>query len=317
MTSVALAIDLGGTNLRGAVITSTGQILVRHSRKTRAHEGPDAVIQRIDELIQELAEEADLEQDVAVGIAAPGPLDPYSGIVHFAPNLPGWIDIPLRDRLAALTNRRIYIGNDGNAAALGEYYFGRTKEVRHLIYVALGTGFGGGVISNGGLVDGKRGLGAEIGHIPVALTGPRCSCGSIGHVEAFCSGWAIARDARLLVETGRGDAIAAASESGLIDARAVRSAAERDDPAAKHILHSAGWALGAGLASFVNIFNPEMIVIGGGLADIGDFLMIPARESLQLYAIPAIAEDVQITYSNLDTRTGIYGAAALVFHDML
>jgi glucokinase len=315
MVDTTLAFDLGGTNLRCTVVHRNGDIEAEQQALTEGERGVDAVIEHMAEMIEAVAANAGLDTAVPVGVAAPGPLDPRAGIVRFSPNLAGWTNIPLRERLEALTGRTIHLGNDANAAALGEYYFGAASDVRHLVYVALGTGLGGGVICDGRLIDGINGLGGELGHTCVNMDGPRCTCGSSGCVEAYCSGWAIARDGQALARAGRSDAIReAASDPDGVDARAVADAAEAGDTGALLILERAGHALGAGLASFANIFNPEMIVIGGGLARIGDPLLQPATRAFHAYALPAIAQNVTISASALGTKTGTYGAAAIVFH---
>lgn len=310
-----LAFDLGGTRMRCALVARDGTIVADLNAPTRSERGVDPIIDDIAAMITQVALEANASDDLPVGIGAPGPLNPRAGIVHFAPNLPRWIDVPLRDRLMQRTGRPVTLGNDANAATLGERYFGVARDANHLVYIALGTGFGGGVISNGQLIDGINGLGGELGHTCVGMDGPRCHCGSIGCVEAWCSGWAIARDGQHLVNAGRGDAIAAvASNPDAIDARAVSAAAAGGDPGATRILEMAGRAFGVALANFAAIFNPETIVIGGGLAAIGEQLLLPARNTFQMYAQPAIARQVRFAETGLGTRTGIYGAAALVFH---
>lgn len=314
MTEVALGIDLGGTNLRAAVIDREGAILFQSTRKTLADEGPDAVIGRIAEAIIEAAEKCQVPANVAVGVAAPGPLNPRTGIIHAAPNLPGFRDLPLAERLQALTGRTIYLGNDANAAALGELYFGAGKGHRNIVYVGLGTGVGGGVISEGRLIDGWQGMGAELGHTTVDFNGPRCTCGSAGCVEAFCSAWALRRDAQMIVAAGRGEAIRQAAQNDEPGPLALAIAAEQGDAEALAVLDRAGEALGAGLANFVNIFNPEVLVIGGGVAEIGEPLLGPARRMLDAFAFPAMRAGVQLVHSSLGLNTGIYGAAALVFH---
>ncbi len=213
-----------------------------------------------------------------------------------------------------LTGRRVIIGNDANVQALGEFYFGAAKEVQNLVYVALGTGFGGGVISSGHLIDGASGLGAELGHTTINFNGPRCSCGSLGCVEAYCSGWAIARDGQALAGSDRSPALAEAARAGVVDARVVAEAAAGGDFAAAEILRSAGHALGTALGNFVNVFNPEMIVIGGGLAEVGAPLLDPVDASMRMYALKDLAEAVVVRRSSLGIRTGLFGAAALVFH---
>lgn len=315
MSSVAIGVDLGGTNLRAAVVNDAGVILSEVRTETRADEGVDAVIERIAKSIDEAARDSEASPEVAVGVAAPGPLDPRAGVVLFAPNLPGWRDVALRSRLQEMTGRRIALGNDANAAALGEYYFGAGRAVRNMIYVGLGTGIGGGVISEGRLIDGARGMGGELGHVTVSLSGPRCTCGSTGCVESYCSAWAITRDAQLLVASGTGEAICAAANGGEVGPREVGEAAAAGDAAALSLLERAGTALGAGLASFINVFNPEMIVLGGGVAEIGEPLLEPMQRAVSAYAMPVMRRDVEIVSSSLGLTTGIIGSAALIFHE--
>lgn len=315
MASVAIAVDLGGTNVRCSVVSRDGEMRFESSQSSGGDEGPDPVIRRITRMIGVAVEDQELPGDVAIGIVAPGPLDPKTGIVRYAPNLRGWDEVPLQARLEEETGRRVLLGNDGNAQALGEFFFGAARDVDNLVYVALGTGLGGGVIAERQLIDGAHGLGAEIGHTTIAVDGPRCTCGSRGCIEAICSGWAIARDGRLLVDTGRSEAIREAAAGGEIDARVVSDAAEDGDEGARTIIERAGWSLGAALGNFVNIFNPEMIVVGGGLARIGDMLLDPAKRALREYAMVDMLDDLEFRTSALGGKTGIYGAAAMVFHE--
>lgn len=162
------------------------------------------------------------------------------------------------------------------------------------------------------LVDGARGLGAELGHVTVALDGPRCTCGSVGCLEAFVSGWAIMREAEAVATTRDGDLLRRSAGDGELHAGIVKVAADKGDPAARLILDRAGRALGAALGTFTNIFNPRMIVIGGGVATLGDHLLAPARRTMQAHSFNDMRADVTITTSSLGKDTGIYGAAALV-----
>lgn len=306
-----LAVDLGGTNIRVAVVSAEGKLTHRRGMATGAAEGPDAVLERIVGLAREVADAAGAAADAPVGIASPGPLDPRTGVVFFTPNLPGWRNVPLGERVASGVGRDVYVANDGNCAALGEVAFGAVRGVRDLVYLALGTGVGGGVISGGHLIDGVRGLGAELGHSVVALDGPRCTCGSVGCLEAFASGWAIGREGQLVATTEDGRAILEAAGGGPITASVIMRAAEAGDPAAGAILERAGWALGAAIGAFVNIFNPELVVIGGGVAVLGDWLLVPAKRAMLAHAFLANREDVRFAMSALGDDTGLFGAAAL------
>lgn len=309
-----IAVDLGGTNIRGALVGRDGAIIRRASMATEAAQGPDAVIRRIIDVIGRVADGTDAR--VPVGIASPGPLDPRTGTILFTPNLPGWREVPLVARITGATGRPVAIQNDGNCGALGEADFGSAKGVDDLVYLALGTGIGGGVISNGMLVDGARGLGAEVGHVVIALDGPRCTCGSVGCLEAFASGWAIRREAELVATTADGDRLVELAAGGPLHAGIVARAAEAGDPAAIGILRRAGHALGAAIGAFTNIFNPSMVVIGGGVAGIGETLLAHAREAIPQHSFIDMRRDLTLSYSSLGKDTGLLGAAALAFRQL-
>lgn len=309
MSSQVIAIDLGGTNIRGALVDPDGNIVRRESARTLAEMGPDFVITRIANIIELIS--SDIDQNVPVGIASPGPLDPREGTILFTPNLPGWRNVPLAPRLEALTKRAVALQNDGNCGALGEAAFGSAREVDDLVYLALGTGIGGGVLANGVLIDGARGFGAEVGHVVVALDGPRCTCGSIGCLEAFSSGWAIRREAELVAMTADGDRLRELAGDGELHAGIVAQAANEGHHASGQIMQRAGRALGAAMGAFTNIFNPSMIVVGGGVAGIGEALIGPARAALPQHSFVDMRRELTVTYSSLGQDTGLLGAAAL------
>ena len=306
-----IAVDLGGTHIRAAVVSAGGALTHLQTIETQATLGPVAVIERMTELIERTASASGVPANVPVGVASPGPLNPRTGTVLYTPNLPGWLGIPLVDHLQNRTARKVVLANDGNCGALGEVRFGSAKGVDDLIYLALGTGVGGGVIAGGVLVEGTRGLGAEVGHVGIALDGPRCTCGSVGCLEAFVSGWAIQREAEAVATTADGETLRALAGNGSIHAGVVALAADQGDPAALLILDRAGRALGAAMGAFTNIFNPRMIVIGGGVATIGEHLLGPARKALPMYSFVDMRDDLTITYSSLGKDTGVFGAAAL------
>src|SRR6478735_5614968 len=285
-----LAVDLGGTNLRVAAIAPDGRMLERHSAPTRGNEGPQSVISRMAELCQAVAADAGLADEAPIGVASPGPLNPYTGVVLFTPNLPGWRDVPLGPILSEATNRAVRVSNDANCAALGEARFGAAAGMHDVVYLGLGTGVGGGLILDGRLYEGGFGMGVELGHVTVSTDGPRCTCGGIGCLEAYVAGWAIAREAFLVCTTVDGDRIREIANSGSPDARAVTLAAAEGDPAARAILARAGLALGAAMGAFINIFNPEAIVIGGGLSATGDLLLGPAKDAMASYSFKGLRE---------------------------
>lgn len=306
-----IAVDLGGTHIRVGVVGESGN-LEHHARvATDAERGPASVIERMAGRIDETVEAAGLDPSTPVGVASPGPLNPKTGTVLYTPNLPGWRNVPFVALLRERIGRPVYLANDGNCGALGEVRFGSARGVDDLIYIALGTGVGSGIVSGGNLIDGVRGLGPEVGHMGVALDGPRCSCGSVGCLESFVSGWAIRREAEAVATTADGDLLRELAAGGDIHAGIVARAADQGDPAARLILARAGRALGAAMGALVNIFNPSMIVIGGGVAAIGDHLLAPAREAMLAHSFVDMRADVRIAYSTLGNDTGIFGAAAL------
>lgn len=309
----ALAVDLGGTQIRVAVVDAGGQLSHRRAITTDAEQGSQSVVERMGRLINEVAKDAGLGASAPVGVASPGPLDVRSGVVLFTPNLPGWRDVPLAEMLASETGRSIALANDGNCAALGEVRFGSAKGIDDLVYLALGTGIGGGVISGGQLVDGVRGLGGEVGHVVVAMDGPRCTCGSIGCLEAFASGWAIRREAELVTRTADGEGLLRVADGGSLHAGIVAEAAHQGDVAARQIISRAGRALGAAMGALANTFNPRAVVIGGGVAHLGDLLLDPAIETMASHCFIDVRRDLTVTYSTLGDDTALYGAAALAF----
>ena len=313
MLDRVVAIDLGGTNLRAAVVATDGAISHHRSIPTDSEQGPENIVGRLVGLIDEVATAAGLGPDAPTGVAVPGPLDPHRGIVYFMPNLKGWRDFPLGDALRSRTARPIRLGNDGNCAALGEARFGAGVGVDDLIYFALGTGVGGGIISGGRLIDGPHGLSGEVGHVVVALDGPRCHCGSIGCLEAYVAGWAISRDAELVATTTDGERLRLVAAGDPLNATLVAAAAAAGDPAALAILERAGRALGAAIGALVNLFNPALVVVGGGVGTIGEALLAPARRGLADHSFPTARARMDLVSSVLGDDTALLGAAALAF----
>jgi glucokinase len=306
-----LAVDLGGTNLRVAAVSADGRLLHRESIPTNDELGPASVIERMGALCQRVADRAGLGPDAPIGVASPGPLDPRTGVVLFTPNLQDWLDIPLASELSRYTGRQTRIANDANCAGLGEARFGAAVGYRNIVYIGLGTGVGGGVIIDGEMYEGGLGLGVELGHVCVALDGPRCTCGAIGCLEAYAAGWAIAHEAALVAGAEDGGAIRAASHGREPDARAVTEAALANDPAALAILNRAGRALGAAIGVFINIFNPEAVVIGGGLAVSGEAILGPARAAIPSYSFRGLRNQAAILRATLGDDNGLIGAAAI------
>lgn len=310
-----LGIDLGGTKIAAGVVDERGRILAREYCETEASRGPEAVFQRLFQITGQLlgTEEIDRSAICAIGVAAPGPIDSRSGVVTAPPNLPGWDNVPLANLIHAEFGLPAYLENDANSAALGEHRFGSGQGCRHMVYVTASTGIGGGFILDGKLYTGATGGAAEVGHMTIVPYGPLCGCGNRGCLEALSSGTAIAREARRHMERGVSTLIAelADGDPERVTAKLVAEAAERGDPEANRILTQAMNYLGVGMANLVNLLNPELLVIGGGLSKMGDRLFEPVRQAIDLRAFASAAEAVEIRRAQLGDDVGLLGAAAV------
>ena len=363
---LVIGVDLGGTQIRTAVLRGA-TLLSRISILTGAATQPDNVLPRIYEAIQEALDKANvsLGQVVGIGVAAPGPLDSKTGIVFSPPNLPGWDGIPLRDLLAERFQTSIYVDNDANVAGLGEYMFGAGQGSRHMVYMTISTGIGGGVIADGKLLRGANGTAGELGHMTIDWHGERCTCGNIGCLEYIASGTSIARRANQAIQAGEGAELltfartmlrhssTVADQSALpthsydpttvelhisaleeeedtlanalqqeeeedlqVNARTVALAAEAGIPLARAIIQHTAEALGVGFVNIIHIFNPDMIIVGGGVTQMGPMLMEPALRIVQERAMKAPREAVQIVQAQLGTNVGLIGAGALVYSQL-
>jgi len=312
-------IDLGGTKILSLVASTKGETLGQKRRPTRAQEGPQAVIGRMVDSLRAAAAKAglDIGRLAGVGAVSPGPLDYASGVIEDSPNLPGWRGVPLADEMRAALGVPVFVDNDATAAALGECTFGAGRGYRHVIYVTVSTGIGGGIIIDGRVYRGASGAAGEVGHQVVEEGGPQCSCGRHGCLEELASGTAIAHRAHELIAQGKGTGIARMARNGEpITALTVHRAAREGDPEARRIVEEAGHYLGVGLANLVNIFNPELIIIGGGLTKMGRMLLDPARKVVRSEPFPQARKDVRIVRAALGERVGALGAVALAMEGL-
>lgn len=310
-----LGMDLGGTYLRAALADKEGKVLAKRRVQTLAHEGRDAVLNRIVTLLKEVEREA--HRDVAaVGLAAPGPLDPKAGVVRNAPTLPGWVDVPLTRIVEERVGVPAILANDASAAALGEFAYGAGRGARHLVYLTISTGIGGGFVVDSELLEGQKGAAGEAGHVIVDPEGPRCSCGGRGHLEAVASGTAVGRQAREAIGAGEGTLLKDLSdgEPERVTSELVHKAALAGDRFSAGLLGAAGRNVGYALVGFVHLFNPEVIVLGGGVTNAGGFFWDPLREVLGEGLMPVFGEGLRLEKSSLEDAAGLYGAAALALH---
>lgn len=316
-----LAIDLGGTKIITGVVAIEGKVIARSYCLTLAAEGPEAVTGRLLEAVSETLSRARLKKSelAGVGIAAAGIIEAKKGIISTSPNLPGWNDVPLRDIIAERLGLATYLVNDASAAALGEHFFGAGKGLNNLIYLTVSTGIGGGIIVGGRLYTGTDGCAGELGHMAIEAYGPQCHCGNFGCLEALASGWAVAGEAKRRVSRGERSCITELVDGELegITAEVVSLAARQGDPLARDIINKAANYLGVGLANLINIFNPELIVIGGGLSNMGDMLLKPARKVAKERAFKLPLRTVRVVRALLGSDAEMMGAAAYVFSQRL
>jgi glucokinase len=311
-----IGVDLGGTKILAAVVDPDGAIRGVAKRRTRAELGPVEVIARIIETAREAAADADLTMaDVsAVGIGVPGPLDPQTGVVSYAPNLPGWEKIPLGRKLSDVLGVPVYAENDVNVGTLGEYVRGAGRGTRDMVGIFVGTGVGGGIILDGALRGGYRNAAGEIGHMVVAAGGPYCGCGRQGCLEAVASRTAIERDLRAGVAAGRENLLFdfAGPDLERLTSGILADAWDAGCPLTREVIGRAQWYLGLHAASIINLIDPEMLVYGGGLVEaMGDRFLTPIRTVAYQHLIQQSGPAVRIVAAELGDNSGVLGAAVV------
>lgn len=284
MTEYVLVADLGGTRMRAALADRLGRIHNRTTAPTRAHEGKEHVVKRFVALLQETASSIAPERPISVAVAQASPTDPNTGEMHNPPNLPGWNGYSLKPLLQDSFTLEASFGNDANLAALAEHEHGAGRPYSHMVYMTLSTGIGGGVILDGKLHTGAGGFAGEVGHISIDRNGPTCNCGNVGCLEAMASGTAVARMAKERIASGE-VAESQWAAVGAPDARAVFEAARSGDPVAKSIVREVSTNLGIGIVSLIHAFDPEAIVIGGGLSNSLDLLLPGVTGEIELHAM--------------------------------
>ena len=310
-----LGIDVGGTNLvAGCVATDGARVEGLLSEPTRPEEGADGVIARIVSLARRsmagLAAAVPGAVVDGVGIGAPGPLDTRRGIVLLTPNL-GWVDMPLRNRISVGLGLPAALDNDANCAVLGEHWRGAAQGTRHALGITIGTGIGGGIILDGRLYHGASDCAGEIGHTTIEMNGRRCACGNYGCLEAYASGPAIARRALEAVETGAESSLTALARRGpaAVTAQVVYEAATAGDALAREVVQDTARFLGAGIANLINVYNPEVVVVCGGVTQAGDSLFVPLRREVNRRAFRPAVEVCRILPGGLPGTAGVVGAA--------
>jgi glucokinase len=304
--NLTVAVDIGGTHIRTALYGPEKISPIAH-RRTRSLAKETGVYNRLVQAIESVWPKAGKVD--AIGIASPGPLDPHTGIILATPNIPEWVNFPLTSSLSKHFGIPVHLDNDANLAGLAEWQYGAGKGHHDLVYLTISTGIGGGVISGDRLLQGFHGMGAELGHMLIDPNGPRCGCGQPGHIESFSSGPAIARYVNEQINGGQKSSLHAHQN---LSAAQVADAARDGDTLAISAFERAGNYLGIAVANYLAIFDPSILVFGGGVSQVGDLLFKPFEASLHKYVFhPHYLDDLVITKAALGDDAGLLGALAL------
>ena len=311
MGGVVIGVDLGGTNLRTAILSPDGDILAKQKAPTNASEGWKNVVSRLIESIKGQQESAGKRglAVTAVGVGVPGVIQSDRGIVVKSPNFPDWNNLPIKDSLEKALNLPVTVENDANAAALGEQWRGAGSGIRSMILLTLGTGVGGGIILNNEIWQGADGMAGELGHMTIIPDGRRCGCGNTGCLEMYAS-------ARGIVQSYRERRAQVPSSPAEITSEEVYEAARAGESDALAVMQGMGRLLGIGIANLINIFNPEMIVIGGGVKDAWPLFIGAARDEIRKRAFEVPAARTEIVPSRLGDDAGMVGAAASALQNL-
>ena len=295
MAQNSLGIDIGGTRMRAAVVSPKGEVLSRAECQTPSGSTPDDIVAQVAEIVLQASRNHAPGTIAAAGVCAPGPLDAQRGIAIATPTISGFLDYPLRDRIAAAIGLPTFLDHDGHAAAYGEWKFGAGQGHSNMVYVTVSTGIGGGAIVDGALQRGRKGMAAHVGHMTIAPDGPRCACGNHGCWEAMAAGPAFS---------------AAAREAGFHDGAAVFDSARTGDPKAIDLVEKQSYWLAVGLVNLIHIYSPDLVVLGGGVITGMDLMLPYLQAHIAQRAMPPF-RDVPFVQAGLMDNAGVVGAAAL------
>lgn len=313
-----IGIDLGGTNLKAGLCDSNGRVLLKEILKTGTSDGRDRIIKDIVELVEALSTRAGEKTPVrALGMGVPGPVDFAHGVIHDLVNIPGWEEVPIRTIMEERTGIQCFVDNDVNVTTLGELRFGAASNCQNGICLTLGTGVGGGLILEGQLYRGTSFSAGELGHIIIVKDGPQCNCGNRGCLESFVGNRYLVERAVFRIQAGEPSLLSGPvrEDPGGITPVSLQDAALNGDALACEIWKETGEYLGIVLAGLVNVFNPEIIVIGGGVAGAGDLLMEPVRRMVRACSMKVPGKAVSIVTTQLGIDAGIIGGAALAMEE--
>jgi glucokinase-like ROK family protein len=314
-----LAADLGATSIDVAAADLSARILIHRSEAADVAVGPERILDRVEALFDEVTAALPPGNGMlrGIGLGVPGPVEFSTGRPVSPPIMPGWHGYPIRERFQERHSAPVWVDNDVNIMALGEWRWGVAKGHRNVVFVKIGTGIGAGLISDGVLHRGAQGAAGDVGHIQIVDEGVVCRCGNIGCLEAIAGGAALARDAEMAARSGRSPYLAEAlARDGGVDARAVATGASHGDPACVELLQRSGRFVGQMLAMVVNFFNPSLIVIGGGVAESGNLFLATIRETVYRRSLPLATRELQILPSGLVPVGGVIGASAMVADEL-
>jgi glucokinase len=312
-----VGLEIGGTKTAAALVDPSSKVIDLRKRAT-PHFSSRAIVSASEELIDELLDENGVQPEelMGIGLGVAGMIDFKEGVVVFSPNLP-LRNVPFRDLIGDYYHIPAFLDNDANVAALGEKYYGQGREVSNFVSLTLGTGIGAGIVIGDNIYRGTTGSAGELGHTIIDLDGPPCTCGSNGCFEALASGQAITRRAREESRKRRGKLLElAGGKEENITGELVTQAARDGDEFCLDILSEFGHLVGIGLTNIVNVFNPELIVISGGMAEAEELLLEPARKVVREQALIPNSQAVRIVTTALGDRVGVMGAAALALHEL-
>lgn len=310
-----LGCELQSTELAMGLYDLAGNLVSQVAKSKQPDAPPGEVVAQIATCINQVLDQASVSKDQVegLGIAAPGPLNTRTGVMHLPPNMPGWCNVPLQRMLEEAVGLPVAVEKDGNVAALGEVWFGPGQGMRNLIFIIVDDGIGAGIITDGRLYRGSNDGAGEIGHTMIDLDGPQCSCGSFGCLEAIASGFALARKARHAIRRGVKTSLAGATDDeGAIGVRQLLNAAGEGDKLAEDLLDECGRAVGIAVANVINMYNPELIVLGGRLAQYSPAVLARAQELGKARSFSVLSQDVKIIRSSLGDQFLMAGAAALI-----
>lgn len=307
-----IGVDLGGTNIKAGMVTEQAKPIVKTSIPTEAERGPDHVLDRIAEAVENVRKRSGLSKELigGVGIGAPGTLDIKAGVVRYPPNLPGWRNVPVVEEVEKKTGLRAVLENDANAAAYGEFWAGAARDVHSMVMLTIGTGIGGGIICNDTIIHGNTDCAGELGHLIIEADGRKCACGNWGCFEAYASANSLVRRFVEAIEAGEDSSLAERVKSGEeVTSKDIFDSAVDGDELSNRIYRETGIYLGIGIVNILHFVNPARVVLSGGMIGAGELIMAPVRETVEKRALPDAQRNCEIVFATLGEDAGFIGGA--------